>query len=112
MKWVMLLMVWTSPVFAEDWQKLDSDGINKALTARVLQYSQATQNFFADGRTLYESPLPSWGEWRVQNDQYCSVWPPQNIWVCYDIERDDSGLHIRFVSDSGTITTGTYIDLN
>jgi hypothetical protein len=112
MKLVMVLIVLASPVFADDWHKLDSDEISKALSARVLEYSAATQSFFADGRTLYESPMPSWGKWRAQNDQYCSVWPPQNVWVCYDIERDESGLYIRFVSDSGSMTTGTYNDLN
>jgi hypothetical protein len=108
----MILVLWANPLFAGDWHKLNTEGITNALTARVLQYSNATQNFFADGRTLYESPMPSWGKWRAQNDQYCSVWPPQNIWVCYDIERDETGLHIRFVSNSGAKTTGTYIDLN
>lgn len=112
MRWWMIFVLWANPLFAGEWQKLDNDGITNALTARVLQYLGATQNFFADGRTLYETQSPSWGKWRVENDQYCSVWPPQNVWVCYDLERHERGLKVRFVANDGSQTVGTYIDLN
>lgn len=111
-KWLMVFTLWACPVFANDWQKLDGPGIEKTLTAGVLQYSDATQNFFADGRTLYEVQGPSWGRWQVQSNQYCSVWPPSDAWTCYDVEHHLDGLRLRFIDSRGGITEGKYIDPN
>ena len=105
-----LLMV-AGPVWAADWQDLTGPEIATALGARVLQYKDgAMQNFFADGRSLYEAGAgESWGRWRVTGDQYCSVWPPSETWVCYDVQR--LGLEIRFTGHSGDPVVGHYIDL-
>lgn len=92
---------------AEDWQRLEDQGITKALAARVLGYPDGTlQDFFADGRTLYGE---SWGRWEVRGDVYCSQWPPSDRWDCYAVEQ--SGLDIRFTDDAGGTTTGRYVDL-
>ncbi len=106
---MLLLAAW--PAAAEDWQVLRGDAVRQALAARVLAYDGgATQNFFADGRTLYDSGSPSWGLWRVDGDLYCSQWPPADRWDCYAVERN--GLDIRFVAAGGNTTIGRYIDLN
>jgi hypothetical protein len=95
-----------------DWVKLDNAGIEKALTARVLRYDQAAQNFYADGTTLYEDQRPSWGRWKAENDQYCSVWPPSDFWACYDLEIHADGLQVRFIAKDGSSSVGKYVDLN
>lgn len=112
LKMILLFTLWALPATAEEWQKLNSEEIQQALTARVLQYPSAMQDFFADGRTLYDEGRPSWGRWMVSGNRYCSVWPPSSLWSCYDLEQHGNGLMLRFVSDSGTITKGIYIDLN
>ena len=108
----VVLALLSPPVAAQDWQPLTGAGITAALTARVLAYPGGqTQNFFADGRTLYDGGSPQWGHWRVEGERYCSVWPPSDRWTCYAVERDAQGLDLRFVSKGGTFSTGRYVDL-
>jgi hypothetical protein len=96
---------------AQDWQPLDGKAIKTALTARLLAYEDGTtQQFDADGSTIYTADKPSNGQWRVEGDQYCSVWPPSDRWSCYDIARSVDGLGIRFTGGDGSESTGKYID--
>jgi hypothetical protein len=105
-------LVAAGTALAEDWTRLTGPEITGALSARLLSYGNGgTQNFHSDGSTLYESGPPSTGRWRVEGDRYCSVWPPQEHWACYDIDRSASGLEIRFIADDGTETVGRYVDL-
>ncbi len=114
LKCILFLVICAGPVVAGDWQKLNGAEIEFALTARTLGYEKekATQDFFDDGRTLYNMAIPSWGRWRVKENKYCSLWPPSTIWVCYDLERHKFGLLLRFVSKDGHIFKGKYIDLD
>lgn len=107
----LLSLLLVSPVLAEDWRALDGAGITAALTARVLQYEDgATQNFFQDGRTLYEAgAAESWGKWWVAGGQYCSTWPPSDVAACYGVEAQ--GLDVRFTSQGGEVSVGRYQDL-
>jgi hypothetical protein len=107
----LLAVCLASPTQAGEWRQLDDAGIAAALTARVLLYQDgATQNFFADGRTLYEAESgESWGKWWVEGDRYCSTWPPSDTPACYNV--DANGLDIRFTDRKGTATVGRYIDL-
>ena len=108
----LVLALLSSPAAADDWQVLKGADITLALTARVLAYPGGqTQNFYADGRTLYETDHPQWGHWRVEGDRYCSVWPPSDRWSCYGVDREAQGLDLRFVDDAGTATQGRYVDL-
>ena len=109
----LALLLLASPVAAEEWKALTGDQIKTALTARVLGYPDGkTQNFHADGGTLYDGGGSSQsGQWRVEGDRYCSVWPPSDRWSCYGVEAEAGGLDIRFVSEGGSATTGRYIDL-
>lgn len=45
------------------------------------------QTFNSNGNTVYHagSAQPSAGRWRVDGDRYCSTWPPQSRWTCYDM---------------------------
>jgi hypothetical protein len=112
MRYVVLLMavVLAGSAGAQEWRALLGPEIATALTGRTLKYETATQDFRTSGRTLYIAGGPSWGNWRVAGDQYCSQWPPGDAWACYDLQVDQSGLRLRFVSASGSITEGRYDD--
>ncbi len=77
-----------------EWVPMHGAEIVSALTERALQYETARQTFYASGRTLYDSGRPSWGYWQVQDDRYCSMWPPSDLWACYALER--RGEMLRF----------------
>ena len=110
---LILVILPINPAFAQDWVKLNAAEINAALSARVLQYEdKAIQDFFADGRTLYQTNDASWGRWRVDYNQYCSQWPPADGWACYDVYKSPDGLQVRFRAQDGYQTDGRYIDLN
>lgn len=90
------------------WTQMTGDDIRNALTDRVLSYGDTWQDFRSSGRTLYNSGPDSWGYWRVQDDQYCSQWPPSDLWVCYKMERRGDAL--RFVGADGDVIEGLYDD--
>lgn len=108
---LLLALLLASPACAEDWHALDGAAITAALQARVLRYEDGTtQNFFQDGRTLYEAGSgESWGKWWVEGDRYCSSWPPSDHPACYGVEAQ--GLDIRFTGAGGDVTVGRYVDL-
>lgn len=87
---------------------LTGEEIEAALIDRKLDYANAWQAFRASGRTLYNAGEESWGYWRVDGDQYCSLWPPSDLWTCYDLERQ--GTVLRFVGAGGDITVARYAD--
>lgn len=105
-----LFLMLALPAHAEDWRALVTAEIRVALSARVLQYDDgASQNFFSDGRTLYEvSTGQSWGKWWAEDDLYCSTWPPSETPSCYAVEA--RGNDIRFISSGGDVTVGQYPD--
>ena len=110
--YLVLALALCGPAAAEDWTKLDGDGVSKALTERKLGYDDgASQTFRAGGATYYDSGgQQSSGRWDVRGDQYCSVWPPSDSWACYEVEV--MGMEIRFVAADGSASTGHYLDLN
>lgn len=95
-----------------DWQVLHGEQLRAALEGRTLVYtSGAWQEFRATGRTLYNAGEDSWGYWRIQGDQYCSQWPPSDLWACYDLQASGgqaSGGGLRFVGASGEVTEAGY----
>lgn len=95
--------IWPGCAPAQDWQALDGAQIRVALEGRHLDYANgATQDFRASGRTLYNAGADSWGYWRVENDRYCSMWPPSDLWACYDLYK--AGDRLRFVGAGGEAT--------
>ncbi|MEM7521220.1 MAG: hypothetical protein AAF307_09300 [Pseudomonadota bacterium] len=89
---------------ADTWQRLSGAEISATLTGITLDYDARWQDFRASGRTLYFSGADSWGFWDVRGDQYCSMWPPSDLWACYDIQRQ--GDVIRFIGAAGDVTDG------
>ncbi|WP_390913979.1 hypothetical protein [Pseudosulfitobacter sp. SM2401] len=93
----------------EAWTKLDEAGIHAALDDQKLIYQSADQTFYVSGKTLYnQDGHASWGVWRVQSDQYCSQWPPNDLWACFDLEKQ--GDQVRFVGFNGDITVADYAE--
>lgn len=91
-----------------EWRFMSGAEISIALTDRKLDYGAQWQEFYASGRTLYVSGQDTWGYWAVRDDQYCSLWPPSDLWACYAMQTNETGL--RFVGDGGEITEATYKD--
>jgi hypothetical protein len=110
---MICLACFAGPVMAEKaWVKVEtSDGILAALDDKALQYAAAKQIFYVSGKTLYDAGRPSWGNWRPQGGQYCSEWPPNARWDCYDLYVSADGLKVRFVGGTeGTdISEGSYM---
>ena len=109
---VLMILPMFAPVMGHAdglWLQLNGPRIRIALEERKLQYKSANQTFYASGKTLYnQGGRPSWGCWRVQGDQYCSQWPPNDLWACFDVLA--RGNDIRFVGLHDDITDGTYAD--
>jgi hypothetical protein len=108
-KWFIAALILTpSGLWAGEWRDLSGSEIEAALTDRDLVYENATQRFYASGRTLYNAGQDSWGYWAVRGDQYCSQWPPSDGWDCYAMAQ--SGDVLRFLGADGSFTDGTYPD--
>ena len=97
-----------SPVAAGDWQALDGEGIREALTDRAVVYEGAWQRFYASGRTLYNAGQDSWGTWDVRGEQYCSQWPPNSAWSCYDVDVSADGSAVRFRGFGDDVSVGRF----
>ncbi len=75
------LALGATSALAENWHALDTPAITQALTARIVAYEGgATQQFNADGSTIYTTDHESTGAWRVDGSKYCSQWPPSDRW--------------------------------
>lgn len=59
----------------------------EALLPTIIARGEATRQVFSDtGSTTHSNRgRDSFGRWRVQDDQYCSQWPPSGNWTCYDV---------------------------
>lgn len=104
----LVLLVLAMPAAAEDWVPLTGAQIQEALTGKKLQYENAWQDFRASGRTLYNAGRDSWGYWAVRDDQYCSQWPPQAPWDCYDVSQ--KGDQIRFIGAFNDVSEGVFVE--
>ena len=106
----MLTGAVAGPVAANDWTRLTGAEIEAALNDTTLQYVDAEQKFYASGKTLYDHGRPSWGNWAVRGDEYCSQWPPADGWACYRMDRNAVDGRLRFVTKAGATTEGTILE--
>jgi hypothetical protein len=106
---VVFLLSVPLAALAEDWTHLKGSDLTNALNARHLVFENgATQGFGEDGSTRYTGGGPTMGQWRIRDDQYCSVWPPSDSWTCYDVERSADGKSLRFTGPGGDQLVGQY----
>lgn len=103
-----VLAIVAGPAFADDWMVLDGPGVWEALTDRVVDYDAAWQQFNASGTTLYNAGADSWGTWSVRGAQYCSQWPPNSNWACFDVDLKADGSAVRFRGQGSDVTIGVY----
>ncbi|MEP5732363.1 MAG: hypothetical protein ABJL67_23690 [Sulfitobacter sp.] len=108
MRWMICvgMLAWPFCAVAEEvkWVPMTGKQISESLTGRTLLYGAQWQDFRVSGRTLYFSGRDTWGYWEVRADQYCSMWPPSDLWACYDVAR--RGDQIRFIGVQGDTTDG------
>ena len=54
------------------------------------QRGEWRQYFSSGGETDYAlaGAAPSVGGWDVRGDKFCSLWPPNDRWTCYDVLGD------------------------
>ena len=95
-------------VFAQDWTPLRDDAaIQEALEDRTVRYDTLTfQMFGAEGDTQFITERASEGRWAARGGKYCSVWPPSEVWTCYDFAV--SGNLVRFIGSDRSVSIGTY----
>lgn len=107
-KIIIALVLVPSVVLADGWKPLSDDAaIQEALADRTVRYDALTfQIFGANGDTQYITERASSGRWAARGGQYCSVWPPSDIWTCYDFEVN--GNAVRFIGSDNTVSVGTY----
>lgn len=87
-------------------RKLTGDEIKAALSDKKVAGTTDsgagwTQTFKANGDTLYQltGTEAQNGAWEVQGDKFCSQWPPDPAWVCYDVTGEND--RVTFISDTG-----------
>jgi len=90
--------------------KKDGATVGYSLDQAVVYTNQgnSSQTFHKNGETTFVEGRPSLGYWRVDNDQYCSQWPPSSTWACYDVYLNAGGNIVRFQGSDGVNWDGTY----
>lgn len=108
-RFALILLIWPGILTAEEFRPLTGPQILDALSGRTLIYDNgATQVFEPSMATQYFLGRPSSGSWAVRENLYCSIWPPSDLWACYEVQSD--GTRIRFVGNAGDVTEGVYPD--
>lgn len=107
-----VLLLGTGGLSAEP-VKMDGSAIMRALSGKSVAGNQDgrkwRQEFMADGATVYyEGNQPSPGRWKVDGDQYCSLWPPSEKWDCYDMAMD--GEEILFMPKGSAVWRAHFTD--
>lgn len=100
-----LLFAPSVPAFAQD-RALDGPHILSTLRGAEVTGPDWSQSFLDGGATIYTSKgNQSNGRWDVRGDEYCSLWPPSDVWACYamTISATDD---VTWISADGARTTG------
>lgn len=85
-----LSMFLFSSVAHSETKKLSGPEIKALLPTIIALGVDTKQTFTAHGDTRYVSGgRPSMGSWRIDQDKYCSVWPPSGDWSCFHLFRHD-----------------------
>ena len=103
-----ILALLPTPLWAQDWTQLSDDAaITAALSDRVIIFDAYTrQTFGAAGDTQFVTERLSNGRWAARGGQYCSTWPPSDIWDCYDFQVN--GDRVRFISSDRSVSEGEF----
>lgn len=112
---VAMLLLTASAMAAE--KALSGAEIARLLPMIVAVGDNSRQTFTASGATTYiDGGRQSAGRWRVQDNLYCSQWPPSGSWACYQVlvdgEKGKSAERLIWVGNSGKRTINRIDDNN
>lgn len=83
--------------------KLSGAEMQATLYDKILYGKDIEQIFQKSGATFYSAGGgQSQGNWKIDGEKYCSQWPPNEAWACYDMTQD--GNKITFISKDGNRT--------
>lgn len=87
MRWLLVtLMLFGAMQAHADERRLNGEEIATLLVDIVAVSDTTRQTFDKDGNTDFDDGRhPTVGRWRVQNESYCSQWPPSRSWRCYHL---------------------------
>ena len=89
---------------------LTSEEIAALLPTIVAIGEKTRQIFSAAGPTTYtDRGRDTFGNWRVQSDEYCSQWPPAGGWSCYAVDYDEAAKTLIWIDGGGQRTINTVI---
>lgn len=109
-----LALILISTAAQAEAQKLSGPEITALLSDHTLGGTggdgKAWQQIFQKSGVTYYSAggAQSQGNWEVRGDQYCSQWPPNQSWACYDMTQEDGTY--AFISASGERTSGKLLN--
>ena len=106
------MVIVAAPAAAEEWRTLSGAEISDALSGKIVDYDTAWQEFRATGLTLYNAGADSWGTWDVRGELYCSQWPPNSNWTCYEVDLDAGGSAVWFRGAGDDVTIGRFRGTN
>lgn len=102
------LIISTAATSAEE-STLTGEEISNLLPTIKATGENYTQTFTKKGLTTYiYDGRPSEGRWMVQDNQYCSTWPPNNVIECYDVRADTDKMTITWIGPRNSISKATY----
>lgn len=92
MRWLAIVPVLFAAVSHAEERQLSGEDISALLPDIVALGETTRQTFETSGHTDYhDGQRLTAGRWRVQNDSYCSTWPPGDNWRCYHVLLDERG---------------------
>jgi hypothetical protein len=101
-KLLLISLLLVSPAIAAE-MKLTGAEMQAILYDKILYGKDVEQIFQKSGATFYSAGgSQSQGNWKIDGEKYCSQWPPNEAWACYDITQD--GNKITFISKDGNRT--------
>ncbi len=106
----LLLIAGVFSAMASQWTAVTGNDIENLLAGKSVVYegeTKASQTFHRDGTTTYVEGRPSLGNWKHTQGQYCSQWPPSQVWSCYNVFS--GGSKLRFTSSSGQEWIGEFV---
>ena len=107
---MMIAALLAGPSRAEGWRDLTGVAIQGALQQhQVLWDDGSAQVFISGGVTYFIHGWLNEGRWRASEDGYCSQWPPNMDWVCYDVQAGSGG-RVRFLGPEGRVWEGQIVD--
>ena len=111
---VIILACYCVPAMAAE-KELSGEEITDLLPTIIATGKNSRQTFTKIGATTYWDngrkilgARETFGRWRVQNNLYCSQWPPSDAWACYRVVTDSSKKSLVWIGMSGNRTMNQF----